>query len=67
MQIGTCERAPKGPASEDQNLVWFAEECSRNHVGLEGLVRMAERVRDTELATFFRRALDMSHRLPHAA
>ncbi len=32
--------------SEDQNLAWFAEECQRNHVRMDKLVRMAEVVRD---------------------
>jgi hypothetical protein len=67
MQFGTRERADDGAATEDQSLAWFAEECHRNHVPVEGLVRMAERARDRELAAFFRRALDVSDRFPRAA
>jgi hypothetical protein len=50
---------------EDPNLVWFAEECQTNHVQIEALVRQAERVRDPDMAAFFRRAQAVGHTLAH--
>lgn len=45
-------------------LIWFAEECSSNGVPLESYVIHAESIGDRELATFFRRALAESRRVP---
>lgn len=56
-----------GQIDEDAGVVWFAEECRSNHVRLETLLRLAERVRDPELAEFFRRAQAVSRRLPTPA
>ena len=52
-----------GTDDEDPNIIWFAEECQRNHVRVEALVSHAERVGDSELVAFFRRAQAASHRL----
>jgi len=51
----------------DPSLVWFAEECQNNHVRIEALIRHAERVRDPELAAFFRRAQAVGQELQSAA
>jgi hypothetical protein len=56
-----------GPNDEDPNVVWFAEECRRNHVRFEPLLRLADRVRDPEFAAFLRRAQAVSHKLSSAA
>lgn len=55
-----------GTNDEDPSIVWFAEECQSNHVRFEALLRLAERVRDPELADFFRRAQAVSYRLSSA-
>ena len=52
-----------GTDDEDPNIIWFAEECQRNHVRVEALVSHAERVGDSELVAFFRRAQAASHRV----
>jgi hypothetical protein len=51
---------------EDPNIVWFAGECRRNHVKIEALVGHAERIRDLDLAAFFRRAQAVTHKLASA-
>jgi hypothetical protein len=53
-----------GP-SEDANadLMWFTEECMTNGAPLESYIEHAERIGDRELAAFFRRALEVSHRV----
>lgn len=40
----------------DSSVVWFAEECSRNGVTLEGCIHCAQRSGDLALVAFFRRA-----------
>jgi hypothetical protein len=56
-------RHDSGLEHEDPNIIWFAEECAANHVRLDALVRYAERLRDVELAAFFRRAQAVGQRL----
>jgi hypothetical protein len=41
---------------EDPGILWFAEQCRTNQVRFEALIRNAERVRDLEMAAFFRHA-----------
>lgn len=45
-----------GTADKDYNLIWFVEKCLSNVLRLETFVADAERLGDSELATFFRRA-----------
>ena len=49
--------------STDAGLMWFTEECMTNGAPLESYVEHAEQIGDRELAAFFRRALEASHRL----
>jgi hypothetical protein len=44
------------PARADARVVWFAHECARNGVDLDGVIRSAERSGDLAMADFFRRA-----------
>lgn len=44
-------------------LLWFAEECTNNGAPLESYIAHAETIGDSELATFFRRALAESRRV----
>jgi hypothetical protein len=63
MEVSIRERGRvTGPNDDDPGLIWFAEECKSNHVRVEALIRHAERVRDPELAAFFRRARAVSER-----
>jgi hypothetical protein len=58
--ITTCPLEKRGQVAsvsdENPGIVWFAELCRSNQVRFEGLIRNAERVRDMEMAAFFRRA-----------
>jgi len=58
--ITTCPLRNRGQVTsvsdEDPGMVWFAEQCRSNQVRFEALIRNAERVRDLEMAAFFRRA-----------
>ena len=45
-----------GTADKDYNLVWFLEKCLSNVLRLEIYAKDAERIGDSELAEFFRRA-----------
>ena len=54
---------PRGVTDADAGLAWFTEECMNNGAPLERYVAHAERIGDEELAAFFRRALDESHRI----
>jgi hypothetical protein len=55
--------APRERTEADAGLVWFTEECMNNGAPLDRYIAHAERIGDHELAAFFRRALDESHRL----
>jgi hypothetical protein len=67
MNTTTRDRSRTGAGKDDDaGVVWFAEECRSNHVRFEALLRLAERVRDPELAEFFRRAQAVSFRLSNA-
>jgi hypothetical protein len=46
------------PRRKDSNIIWFAEECLNNGIRLDGFVYAAESRGDSQLADFFRRALD---------
>ena len=45
-----------GTKDKDYNIIWFTEQCLNNAVRLETYAEDAERDRDEELATFFRKA-----------
>jgi hypothetical protein len=45
-----------GTKDKDYNIIWFTEACLSNALRLEGYIQDAERVGDSELAEFFRRA-----------
>jgi hypothetical protein len=47
----------------DTGVLWFAEQCVANGAPLESYVIHAESMGDSELATFFRRALAESRRV----
>jgi hypothetical protein len=67
MEVSIPQRAGAADTDhEDPNIVWFAEECRRNHVKIETLVRHAERIRDLDLAAFCRRAEDVGRKLASA-
>lgn len=51
-----------GTADEDYNLVWFLEKCLGNVLRLEIYAKDAERIGDSELAEFFRRAQSESRK-----
>jgi hypothetical protein len=45
-----------GTPDKDYNIIWFVEACLSNALRLETYIGDAERVGDSELADFFRRA-----------
>jgi hypothetical protein len=45
-----------GTMDKDYNLLWFTEQSLSNALRLEDYIQDAERLGDTELAEFFRRA-----------
>ncbi|GAB3230951.1 hypothetical protein GCM10027447_25730 [Glycomyces halotolerans] len=45
-----------GTQDKDYNIIWFVEACLSNTLRLETYIADAERVGDTELVDFFRRA-----------
>lgn len=45
-----------GTKDKDYDLVWFVEQCLSNALRLDLYIADAERVGDSELAGFFRRA-----------
>ena len=45
-----------GTADKDYNIIWFTEACLSNALRLETYIADAERVGDTELKEFFRKA-----------
>jgi hypothetical protein len=51
-----------GTADKDYNLVWFLEKCLSNVLRLEIYAKDAERIGDSELAEFFRRAQSESRK-----
>jgi hypothetical protein len=67
MTISDPQTEPnRDPADRDSNVLWFAEQCRTNDVGLESLIKSAERAGDQPLADFFRRALQAGGRFPAA-
>ena len=51
-----------GTADKDYNLIWFTEQSLSNALRLEDYIQDAERMGDTELAEFFRRAQGASRK-----
>jgi hypothetical protein len=51
-----------GTKDKDYNIIWFTEQSLSNALRLEQYVKDAERDGDSELADFFRRAQDASHK-----
>ena len=45
-----------GTKDKDYNLLWFTEQSLSNALRLEDYIQDAERLSDTELVDFFRRA-----------
>lgn len=61
----SVQEMTNGRPGEETNadLMWFTQECMTNGAPLESYVEHAERIGDPELAAFFRRALEVSHRV----
>ena len=51
-----------GTMDKDYNIIWFTEACLSNALRLETYIADAERVGDTELVEFFRRAQNESRK-----
>ena len=51
-----------GTKDKDYNLIWFTEQSLSNALRLEQYVQDAERDGDDDLAEFFRRAQNASHK-----
>jgi hypothetical protein len=51
-----------GTKDKDYNLIWFTEQSLSNALRLEDYIQDAERLGDSELADFFRRAQDASRK-----
>ena len=51
-----------GTKDKDYNLIWFTEQSLSNALRLEDYIQDAERVGDSELAEFFRRAQGASRK-----
>jgi hypothetical protein len=45
-----------GTLDKDYNIIWFTEQCLSNVLRLQAFIEDANRVGDSELAEFFRRA-----------
>jgi hypothetical protein len=45
-----------GTTDKDYDIIWFTEACLSNALRLETYIQDAERMGDSELAEFFRRA-----------
>jgi hypothetical protein len=51
-----------GTKDKDYNIIWFTEQCLSNVLRLETYREDAERDGDSELADFFKRAQEASHK-----
>jgi len=51
-----------GTKDKDYNVIWFTEQCLSTALRLETYIQDAERVGDSDLADFFRRAQEASRR-----
>jgi hypothetical protein len=51
-----------GTKDKDYNLIWFTEQSLSNALRLEDYIQDAERLGDSELVAFFRRAQDASRK-----
>ena len=51
-----------GTKDKDYNLIWFTEQSLSNALRLEDYIQDAERVGDSELAEFFKRAQGASRK-----
>jgi hypothetical protein len=51
-----------GTKDKDCNLIWFTEQSLSNALRLEDYIQDAERVGDSDLAEFFRRAQGASRK-----
>jgi hypothetical protein len=51
-----------GTKDKDYNLIWFTEQSLSNALRLEDYIQDAERLGDTELTEFFRRAQEASRK-----
>ncbi|HLU28151.1 MAG TPA: hypothetical protein VKZ65_06905 [Glycomyces sp.] len=51
-----------GTQDKDYNIIWFVEACLSNVLRLETYIADSERVGDSELADFFRRAQETSRK-----
>ena len=51
-----------GTKDKDYNLIWFTEQSLSNALRLEDYIQDAERLGDSELAEFFRRAQGASRK-----
>lgn len=51
-----------GTKDKDYDIIWFVEQCLSNVLRLETYIEDADRLGDTELADFFRRAQETSRK-----
>jgi hypothetical protein len=51
-----------GTKDKDYDIIWFTEQCLSNVLRLEQYAEDADRAGDTDLADFFRRAQETSHK-----
>jgi hypothetical protein len=51
-----------GTKDKDYDVIWFTEQCLSNVLRLETYIEDADREGDSELADFFRRALETSRK-----
>jgi hypothetical protein len=52
----------RGIKDQDDNVIWFTEQCLSNVLRLETYIEEAQREGDFELADFFRRAQEASRK-----
>jgi hypothetical protein len=62
MRMDTETGEITGTADKDYNIIWFTERCLSNALRLEIYIADAERLGDTELAEFFRKAQSESRK-----
>jgi hypothetical protein len=61
--VTTAETGHKtGTKDKTYNIIWFTEACLDNVLRLDTYIQDAERDNDSELADFFRKAQETSHR-----
>jgi hypothetical protein len=62
MMMDTETGSITGTPDKDYNLIWFTEACLSNALRLEIYAHDAERLGDSELAEFFRKAQNESRK-----